>query len=68
VDRHASTERPVVIATHGMAMTLWLMATIGLEDPGEFWARLEFPDAYVVDLAAATATRLVSSGTDVLDV
>jgi broad specificity phosphatase PhoE len=48
----------VVIATHGMAMTLWLTAAVGLEDPGEFWAGLTFPDAYVVDLAGRSLSRL----------
>jgi broad specificity phosphatase PhoE len=30
-------DRPLVVASHGMAMTLWLTARIGLADPGEFW-------------------------------
>jgi broad specificity phosphatase PhoE len=51
--------RPVVIASHGMAMTLWLTATVGLDDPGAFWADLRFPDALVVDLAAGTVVRLL---------
>jgi broad specificity phosphatase PhoE len=54
----AADGRPVVIASHGMAMTLWLTATIGLDDPGAFWAALRFPDAHVVDLAARTVVRL----------
>jgi broad specificity phosphatase PhoE len=48
---------PVVIASHGMAMTLWLTATIGLRDPGVFWEELRFPDALVVDLTAKTVVR-----------
>lgn len=28
--------RPLVIASHGMAITLWLTATVGLTDAGEF--------------------------------
>jgi hypothetical protein len=43
-----------------MAMTLWLTATIGLDEPGAFWADLRFPDAQVVDLAAGTVVRLGS--------
>jgi 2,3-bisphosphoglycerate-dependent phosphoglycerate mutase len=58
-DHYAGTGRPVVIATHGMAMTLWLTATIGLPDPGGFWAGLTFPDAYVVDLSARSVSRLM---------
>lgn len=50
--------RPLVVAAHGMAMTLWLTACIGLPDPGAFWADLLFPDAHVVDLAARTIVRL----------
>jgi broad specificity phosphatase PhoE len=49
---------PVIIATHGMAMTIWLAATIGLPDPGGFWSDLQFPDAHRVDLAAGTLTRI----------
>lgn len=52
---------PLVIASHGMAMTLWLTATIQLADPGAFWADLRFPDAHVVDLAAGTCSRLGST-------
>ena len=50
--------QPVVIASHGMAMTLWLTATIGLDDPAAFWAALRFPDAHVVDLSAGTVVQL----------
>ena len=51
-------DRPLVVATHGMAMTVWLTARIGLPDPGAFWAGLRFPDAHRVDLATGTITRL----------
>jgi broad specificity phosphatase PhoE len=54
----AAEGRPVVIGSHGMAMTLWLTATVGLDDPGAFWAALRFPDAHVVDLSAGTVVRL----------
>ena len=57
----AAAGQPLVIGTHGMAMTLWLTATIGLGDAGLFWAELRFPDAQVVDLAAGTVVRLTSS-------
>lgn len=49
--------RPVVIATHGMAMTLWLTATVRLDDPCAFWADLRFPDAHLVDRIAGTVVR-----------
>jgi broad specificity phosphatase PhoE len=44
----AADGRPVIVASHGMATTLWLTATIGLADPGAFWEDLRFPDAWVV--------------------
>lgn len=49
---------PLVVASHGMAMTLWLTRRIGLPDPGAFWAGLQFPDAHVVNLEAGTVARL----------
>ncbi|ACU73721.1 Phosphoglycerate mutase [Catenulispora acidiphila DSM 44928] len=50
-------DRPLVVATHGMAMTVWLTARIGLSDPGTFWAELQFPDAHRVDLETGTIAR-----------
>jgi 2,3-bisphosphoglycerate-dependent phosphoglycerate mutase len=47
----------LVIASHGMAMTLWLMATIDLRDPGAFWEDLRFPDLLRVDLDARRVSR-----------
>ena len=46
----ADPDRPLVVASHGMAMTLWLTARLGLADPGELWADLRFPDVLVIDL------------------
>jgi broad specificity phosphatase PhoE len=51
--------RPLVVATHGMAMTVWLTARIGLPDPGRFWDGLRFPDAHRVDLTAGAITRIL---------
>jgi broad specificity phosphatase PhoE len=51
-------ERPLVVASHGMAMTVWLTARIGLPDPGAFWSGLRFPDARRVDLTAGTINAL----------
>jgi broad specificity phosphatase PhoE len=51
-------DRPLVIATHGMALTLWLTEAIGLSDPAAFWTDLRLPDAFAVDLAARTITRV----------
>jgi len=49
--------RPLVVASHGMAMTLWLTARIGLDAPGAFWSSLRLPDVLVVDLVARTVAR-----------
>ena len=54
----ASYGRPLVVVTHGMAMTVWLAARIGLADPGAFWAGLRFPDALGVDVAERRWWRL----------
>jgi broad specificity phosphatase PhoE len=54
----AADGRPVIIATHGMAMTIWLTTAIGLPDPGGFWRDLRFPDAHRVDLGARTLARI----------
>jgi broad specificity phosphatase PhoE len=53
-----AAERPLVVATHGMAMTIWLTARVGLETPGAFWAGLRLPDAHAVDLDTGTVVRL----------
>jgi broad specificity phosphatase PhoE len=52
--------RPLIVGTHGMVLTLWLTARIGLPSPGPFWSELRFPDAYAVDLTARTAVRLAA--------
>jgi broad specificity phosphatase PhoE len=41
--------RPLIIATHGIAMTVWLASRRLLDDPAAFWADLRFPDAHIVD-------------------
>jgi len=51
--------RPVVLATHGMAMTVWLAQAIGLADPGAFWADLRLPDLLAVDLAGRAVGRVL---------
>ncbi|SNS69963.1 Broad specificity phosphatase PhoE [Asanoa hainanensis] len=47
--------RPLVVATHGMAMALWLADIV---DPIAFWDDLRLPDLFEVDLAARTANRV----------
>ncbi len=39
----------LVVATHGMAMTVWLHARGWVSDPGSFWAGLRFPDVIAVE-------------------
>jgi broad specificity phosphatase PhoE len=53
--------QPLVIATHGMAMTLWLAAIMDIVDPAGFWADLRLPDIIEVNLATRTFGRVVST-------
>ncbi|GAA0903066.1 hypothetical protein Vau01_036940 [Virgisporangium aurantiacum] len=53
--------RPLVVATHGMAMTLWLADAINLADPPGFWDDIRLPDLFEVNLASRTADRVVST-------
>lgn len=56
--------RHVVVASHGMAMTVWLL-TLGAvdeSDAGTFWRGLRFPDAQLVDLEARTVRRWPPTG------
>jgi broad specificity phosphatase PhoE len=50
--------RPLVVVSHGMAMTVWLTQQLDLPVPSDFWAALRFPDALAVDLRRRTITRL----------
>jgi broad specificity phosphatase PhoE len=54
----AASDRDLVVASHGMAMTIWLNQTISLPDPEAFWADLKFPDLLLVDLPAHSAVKL----------
>jgi len=53
--------RPLVVATHGMAMTLWLAHAIDLAEPTSFWDDLRLPDLFEVNLATRSADRVVSA-------
>lgn len=53
-------ERGLVVASHGMAIAMWLRLRVGLEQPGEFWSRMRFPDAYRVDIETGTIDELLS--------
>ncbi|MEJ7741494.1 MAG: histidine phosphatase family protein [Nocardioidaceae bacterium] len=55
----AAAGRPLVIATHGMALTTWLVVC-GVIEPrlaGAFWDELQFPDCFVLDLDARSVHR-----------
>lgn len=62
--RAAAGERPLVIAGHGMSLTVWMTAALHLSDPGAFWAALRFPDLLAVDLCARDVRRCDPTGTD----
>ena len=51
VREHLATAHgmPLIIATHGMAMTIWLTSRRLLDDPAAFWSDLRFPDAHIID-------------------
>jgi broad specificity phosphatase PhoE len=53
-------EAPLVIASHGMAITVWLVdaGVIPREDAAKFWSDLRFPDRHLVDLANGSVQRL----------
>jgi broad specificity phosphatase PhoE len=45
---------PTVVATHGMALTCWLVCSgrVDAGAAGEFWADLRFPDCLLVERAS----------------
>ena len=57
----AGYDWPWVIASHGMAMTLWLTAFARLPDPVGFWSDLRLPDVLAVNLRARTVGRVLST-------
>ena len=46
----AAVDRPLVVATHGMAVTLWLTSVGVVTDPEPFWLGLGLPDLVEVRL------------------
>jgi len=62
VDDHGARANgaPVVVCTHGMALTRWLVSA-GFIDPDEavsFWEDLRFPDCLVVEAQRRSVERL----------
>jgi broad specificity phosphatase PhoE len=62
VDDHLGSCRgdPLVVASHGMAITIWLVSAgvIGPDRAAAFWLDLRFPDCHGVDLTARSVRRL----------
>jgi broad specificity phosphatase PhoE len=46
----ASRGAPVVVVTHGQALTLWLCRVEAVDDGPRFWSEHAFPDAWTVSL------------------
>jgi 2,3-bisphosphoglycerate-dependent phosphoglycerate mutase len=66
VATHVDGPRPLVIASHGMAMTVWLVSVgvVAGADAEAFWQALRFPDAHIVDLDARTVRRWPPAAAD----
>jgi broad specificity phosphatase PhoE len=59
--RAAAAGHPLVIGSHGLALTQWLGDHVDLRpDLVAFWDELRMPDVIAVDLSAGTATRPVT--------
>jgi broad specificity phosphatase PhoE len=50
LDAMRATDRPVVVFTHGQALTLWLQRLGAITDAVGFWSRLAMPDAVPVEV------------------
>jgi broad specificity phosphatase PhoE len=63
VDEHLEAGRTLVVATHGMAMTVWLVAlgALAAADAQMFWRGLRFPDCHAVDIIARSVERVEPS-------
>jgi broad specificity phosphatase PhoE len=46
----ASRGAPLVVVSHGQALTLWLCSVSAVDDAPRFWSELAFPDAWLVTL------------------
>ena len=52
---------PVVVFSHGQALTLWLRSVGAVQDPAGFWSELRLPDAWTITLKRAQGA-LVAAG------
>jgi broad specificity phosphatase PhoE len=57
----AGGQAPLVVVSHGQALTLWLRAVGAIDDAPRFWAELGFPDAWTVGVRRSRAA-LVADG------
>lgn len=53
----ADPDGDLVVFTHGIGSTLWLERAVGI-DAISWWSHLRYPDAWAVDLDAASVLRL----------
>jgi broad specificity phosphatase PhoE len=51
----------LVVATHGLALSLWLASRTGI-DIVPFWQELTFPDAWRLDIGSGQLTHVFSAG------
>jgi broad specificity phosphatase PhoE len=52
---------PLVVVTHGQALTLWLQSIGALDDAPRFWSELAFPDAWIVTLERARSALVAAT-------
>jgi broad specificity phosphatase PhoE len=57
----AGQRAPLVVVSHGQALTLWLRGVGAIDDAPGFWAQLAFPDAWPVSVRGSR-TALVADG------
>lgn len=52
-------DRPIVIGTHGMVLTNWLVSigAVSITDAAAFWSDLRFPDCIEVDTVDGSCRR-----------
>jgi len=54
----AGSSEQVVVVTHGVILTSWLVHEIGLDDPFSFWSNLRVPDAWELDVEGGSLQRV----------
>jgi broad specificity phosphatase PhoE len=54
----AGSSEQVILVTHGVILTSWLVHEIGLDDPFSFWSNLRVPDAWELDVEGGSLQRV----------